>query len=234
MPNAVQLPAPPSPVLLAAGDRMDRPTFHRLYLQTPEKFKAELFSGRVHVHPPRITYSHGRTTAVMAYWLGIYQMETPNMECGLNATFFASDDCEPQPDVFLAFRRGGNSKSTPDGFLTGVPELPVEVAERTVELDLLVKPPEYYRQGASEYLVVVVPTKTVHWFVRGHSGVKELTPDAAGVLKSKAFPGLWLLPDAVFDRTAKRLLATLRLGLASPAHAKFAAKLQAKLAKKAK
>jgi hypothetical protein len=40
------------------------------------------------------------------------------------------------------------------------------------------------------------------------------------------------LPTPV--RRATRLLATLRLGLASPEHAKFAAKLTAKLAKKAK
>jgi hypothetical protein len=41
-----------------------------------------------------------------------------------------------------------------------------------------------------------------------------------------------LLTDAVFDRRATRLLATLKRGLASPEHAAFAAKLAAKLAAK--
>lgn len=61
------------------------------------------------------------------------------------------------------------------------------------------------------------------------SAERMVKPDANGVLKSKVFPGLWLETAGVFDRTATRLLATLRNGLASPEHAKFSTKLAKKL-----
>lgn len=57
------------------------------------------------------------------------------------------------------------------------------------------------------------------------SAERVVKPDSNGVLKSKVFPGLWLDTAGVFNTTATRLLATLRMGLASPEHAKFAAKL---------
>ena len=67
--------------------------------------------------------------------------------------------------------------------------------------------------------------------MRRDSHFVAIKPGADGLLKSRVFPGLWLEPDAVFERSAKRLLAVLQQGLATPEHAKFAAKLQAKLAK---
>jgi len=39
------------PARLHSGDRLDQPTFHRLYEATPEGFKAELIEGTVFVAP---------------------------------------------------------------------------------------------------------------------------------------------------------------------------------------
>jgi hypothetical protein len=51
------------------------------------------------------------------------------------------------------------------------------------------------------------------------SAERVVKPDANGLLKSKVFPGLWLDTAGDFGRTATRLLATLRMGLAGPEHA---------------
>ena len=41
------------------GQRLDQPTFHELYLQTPEKFRAELIDGVVYLRNGRVNFTHG-------------------------------------------------------------------------------------------------------------------------------------------------------------------------------
>lgn len=217
------------------GDTMDRKTFHALYETTPPGFKAELIGGIVYMASPVSLNGHTKPHVRMVHWLLAYWEETEGTEVLDNTTAALAEDSEPQPDTGLMIEpdAGGQTTLVKD-IIQGAPELVVEIANSSAAIDLHAKKRDYDVNGVREYVVVVVPTKTVHWFVRGKSGFKEMKPDAAGVLKSKVFPGLWLLPDAVFDRRATRLLATLREGLASPEHAKFAAKLKAKLAKKPK
>jgi hypothetical protein len=55
----------------------------------------------------------------------------------------------------------------------------------------------------------------------------RLAPDAAGVVESRAFPGLRLNVGALVVGDLARVLADLRQGLASEAHAAFVRKLSA-------
>ncbi len=242
MPNAVPMPSanhtiPKSQRFVPPfhnGDRMDQKTFHALYETTPDGFKAELIGGIVYMSSPASRF-HAAPHQRLASWLGNYHDATDGTEALIEISSVLSDESEPQPDLALIIApEAGGARFDDRGYLLDPPHFVIEVAYSSAAIDLHAKKRDYDVNGVREYVVVVVPTKTVHWFVRGKAGFEERKPDAAGVLKSKVFPGLWLLPDAVFDRRATRLLATLRLGLASPEHAKFAAKLQAKLAKKAK
>ena len=65
----------------------------------------------------------------------------------------------------------------------------------------------------------------VHWFVRRGKTLKRMRPDRDGLYRSKAFPGLWLDPVALLNGDIATVFATLNLGLASPQHAAFVAKL---------
>lgn len=47
------------------------------------------------------------------------------------------------------------------------------------------------------------------------------------MVRSKAFPGLWLQPAALWANDLAALLAVLQQGLASPEHAGFVARLTA-------
>ena len=212
------------------GDRMDQKTFHALYEQTPEGFKAELIGGVVYVSSP-VSIRHGRPHNVMGGWLTVYAAETEGTEAFTDTTSILGDESEPQPDQSLIVmpEAGGQTRVSADDYLTGAPELAVEIANSTAAIDLHAKLRDYERHGVREYLVVVMREREVRWFVRRKGRFTPLKPDATGVLKSKAFPGLWLDTAGVFDRTARRLLATLKKGLASPEHAKFAAKLAKKL-----
>ena len=216
------------------GDTMDQKTFHALYEQTPDGFKAELIGGIVYMASP-VSANHGIPHVNATMLLGNYAAETEGVVSLLDTTTILAEDCEPQPDVALVVDTdAGGVRFSDKGYLIDPPHLVVEIANSSAAIDLHAKRRDYDVNGVREYIVVVVPSREVHWFGRGKSGFKVLKPDAAGVLKSKVFPGLWLLPDAVFDRRATRLLATLRQGLASPEHAKFVAKLTAKRAKKTK
>jgi hypothetical protein len=80
--------------------------------------------------------------------------------------------------------------------------------------------------------VVRVKSEDAVWFARGRKGFVELKPEPDGTLRSRAFPGLWLDPPAVFGKTTRRLIQVLRQGLASPEHAAFVAKLEARAKKR--
>lgn len=242
MPSAVPMPSVkhvlPKPKVFVPpfhnGDTMDQKTFHALYETTPPGFKAELIGGAVYMPSP-VSRNHSKPHSLLFKLLTTYEDDTDGVEALIEITTILSATSEPQPDIALFVTpEAGGVRFSDKGYLLDPPHLVVEIANSSAAIDLHAKKRDYDINGVREYVVVVVPTKTVHWFVRGKSGFKEMKPDAAGMLKSKVFPGLWLLPDAAFDRRATRLLATLRLGLASPEHAKFAAKLTAKLAKKAK
>ena len=56
---------------------------------------------------------------------------------------------------------------------------------------------------------------------------RALAPDAGGVVESQRFPGLRLPVDALLTGDVATVLAELRRGLDSPAHAKFVAGLAA-------
>ncbi|WP_168218765.1 Uma2 family endonuclease [Limnoglobus roseus] len=213
-----------------SGDHMDQKTFHELYKQTPDGFKAELIGGVVYVASPVKHVSHGRPHARMAFWLGMYSAATEGTEVADNSTNILGEENEPQPDLTMIVlpESGGQTTINAEDYLVGPAELLVEVANTTAAIDRHAKRHEYEAAGVLEYLIVVVRNREVEWFTRGKRGFTALKPDAAGVLRSRVFPGLWLDPAGVFDRTAKRLLGVLNEGLLSEEHAKFVKKLVAK------
>lgn len=212
------------------GERMDQKTFHALYEQTPKGFRAELIGGVVHLPSP-VSLRHGRPHNALGAWLAGYAAETDGTEAFTDITTIMAEDSEPQPDGTLIIfpEAGGQTRVSEDDYLAGAPELAIEVANSSATIDLRTKLADYERYGVREYLVVIVREREVRWFARRKDRFTPMKPDADGVLKSKVFPGLWLDTAGVFDRTARRLLATLRKGLGSPEHAKFVAKLAKKL-----
>ena len=219
--------------LLQNGDRLDQKTFHALYEQCEPGFRAELILGEVHLPSPT-SGRHGGPHARLIQWLLNYTEETDGVEGFDNTSLILTEDSEPQPDGQLRIRpeSGGQTSDDTEGYIHGACELAAEVANATVSIDLNRKRTMYELAGVREYLVWVVAQKRVVWFVRRGAKFVELQPDADGLLKSRTFPGLWLDPAAVFDRTSRRLTAALRLGLATPEHAAFVAKLEAKAARR--
>ena len=214
------------------GDVMDQPTFHKLYAAAPEGFRAELIEGVVHLPSPD-GLRHGKPHSILGAWLANYSAETDGTEAFIDITAIIGGDSEPQPDVSLIIspNAGGQTEVSEDEYLTGSPELAVEISHTSTLVDLHAKKQMYEKHGVREYLVVETKRWAVHWFIRRDGKFVAIKPGADGLMKSRVFPGLWLDPAAVFESSARRLLAVLQRGLAAPEHGKFAAKLQAKLAR---
>jgi Uma2 family endonuclease len=162
-------------------------------------------------------------------WLGTYEAATPGVEGGDNGTVRLDLDNDEQPDGYLLIdpARGGQARLSEDDHLERAPELVGEVAASSASYDLHTKLQVYRRNGVREYLVWRVHDRQLDWFVQRSGEYQLLSPDAAGVLRSEVFPGLWLDPAALLRDDMLSVLAVLQKGLASVEHAAFVRRLQA-------
>lgn len=214
------------PDWLQNGDRLTQKEFHALYERMPEGFRAELIEGIVYVSSP-VKRRHSSNHSPLGAVLLAYENATPGAESYDNATVILGDGVEVQPDLLLrvAEEYGGSSTVDQDDYISGPPELVCEISDSTRSLDLNAKKAAYRRAGVPEYLVLNLRDRRLHWFDLAADA--ELTPDADNVYRLRVFPGLWIDAEALFARDLGRLLATLNVGLASPEHAAFVAKLAA-------
>ena len=212
---------------LEHGDRLTRVEFERRYEAMRNLKKAELIEGRVYMPSP-VKPPHGRPHSRMTGWLLVYEAATPGVASSTNTTVRFDDDNEPQPDVLLAIEPsyGGQSHVDEEGYLSGSPELLVEIASSSVSYDLQDKLHVYRRQGVREYLVWRVRDAELDWFQLVEGSYAPLPRDASGIVKSIVFPGLWLDAAAMLKGDLTRVFAVLQGGTASPEHTTFVAALQ--------
>jgi Uma2 family endonuclease len=212
---------------LETGDHLSRVEFERRYNARPDIKKAELIEGVVYIQSPAHFERHSRPHSDIIAWLGVYRAATPGVTVGDNATVRLDYENEVQPDALLRLEPalGGRSRVTGDDYLEGPPELIVEVAASSVSYDLHEKRRVYQRNGVQEYLVLQVYEERVDWLVLREGHYDALKPDESGVLRSEAFPGLWLQPAALWSGNLAAALSTLQEGLASPEHAAFVTQL---------
>ncbi len=212
---------------LVAGEQLDQPTFHERYEAMPDGTWAELVGGVVYMPSP-VRNEHGEYDEDLALWTGLYKKSTKGVRSGKNATVILGPFGEVQPDAHLRIPQalGGQTKIE-RGYIVGAPELVIEIARSSRSYDLNQKKDEYAQAGGLEYIVVELDPDRVHWFVLRDGKFEELPADADGIHRSLIFPGLWLDADALLAEDMDRLVEVLDQGLATPAHAAFAAKLMA-------
>jgi Uma2 family endonuclease len=215
---------------LHSGDRMTQREFHRIYERMPEGVRAELIGGIVYVSSP-LKIQHGTNHFPLGTVLFVYEGSTPGVESADNTTVILGSESELQPDCYLRIlpTYGGRSRSKRN-YVVGAPEFIGEIAYTSRSIDLHAKKKDYARYGVLEYLVVCVIERQLRWFdLRAD---EELVADDDGVLRIRCFPGLWIDADALLARDARRLLANLEKGLATPEHAAFVRQLAARKAKR--
>ncbi|RCJ24932.1 hypothetical protein A6S26_17150 [Nostoc sp. ATCC 43529] len=215
---------------LESGDRLSRQEFERRYSAMPHVKKAELIEGIVYVASPLRFNSHGKPHGDLIIWLGTYKVATPGVELGDNVTVRLDLDNEPQPDVVLLINElsGGQACISEDDYIEGAPELIAEVAASSAANDLHDKKKVYRRNGVKEYIVWQSLENKLNWFSLQNEEYVQLEVDANGLIKSCAFPGLWLDVKALCRGEMTQVLAVLQQGLNSEEHRNFVQQLAKK------
>ncbi len=212
------------------GDFLTRSEFERRYRAMAHLKKAELIERIVYMASPLRFESHAEPHSDLIGWLWSYKIATPGVRLGDNPTVRLDLDNEPQPDAVLLIdgSSGGQSRLSADGYIEGAPELVVEIAASTANIDLRDKKEVYRRNAVPEYIVWRVLDGELDWFVFSRGEYVSLTPDAGGVIRSHLFTGLWLDVSALLAGDMPQVLATLQTGLADVEHAAFRQQLSGK------
>ena len=210
---------------LVVGQRMTRAEFHERYHAMPPGTTFELIAGRVYMASP-VSDRHSEVCGLAGSWLGVYALRTPGVRLGHDGSLLLSDESEVQPDLALKIDpdRGGQAQRE-GAYLVGCPELVVEVARSSRSIDLGPKLVEYEKAGALEDIVFALDPDDIHWHVRRDGRLVRVQPDADGLYRSAAFPGLWLDPTAWHAEDGLKIIAALDHGLVMPEHAAFVARL---------
>jgi len=237
----------PALPLLVEGDRLTLDEFWRRYEADTEVLRAELIDGVVYVNsrrvivdgkemivPPISAEGHGRPQNRISTWLGFYSAYTPGVVASSPYSVRISNRNAPEPDALLEILPEFNDRFVEAGnsSLDNLPGLVVEIANTSVKRDLGPKFEAYQVEGISEYIVWQTESEIIDWFVLKQKKYVPLKANAQGILQSKTFPGLWLDIAAIRDSNMARVIDILKLGLASPEHAGFVAKLQANAKRK--
>ncbi len=212
---------------LESGDNLTRPEFERRYNAMPDVKKAELIEGVVYVASPLRFEPHAEPHGDLMGWLWSYKVATSGVRLGDNPTVRLDLDNEPQPDAILLIDAtcGGQSHLSADGYVEGAPELVAEIAASSATKDLHDKKRAYRRNGIQEYIVWQVFESIVSWFSLQDGEYVSLIPDAAGIIRSQVFPGLWLDVPALVAGNMPQVLVMLQLGINSAEHQAFVAQL---------
>ncbi|HEX8199267.1 MAG TPA: Uma2 family endonuclease [Isosphaeraceae bacterium] len=219
--SAPEIPA------LENGDRLTRPEFERRYDAMPDVKKAELIEGVVHMPSPVAFAKHSGPHFDLITWLGLYRLATPGIRGGDNGSIRLDLDNMPQPDAFLLVLpdQGGQARVSADDYVLGGPELVAEVASSSVSYDLHAKLDVYRRNGVREYVVWRIKDCAIDWFIVRQGRYERLATTPEGHYRSEVFPGLWLDPAAMIRGDMASVARVSQLGLASPEHAAFVARL---------
>lgn len=211
------------------GDHLTRAEFERRYAAMPGVKKAELIEGVVYIPSPVRQRRHGKPHFTLVGWLSRYVGRTPGVEGGADSTLRLDLDNEPQPDamLFVAPEHGGTVRIGADDYVEGAPELVAEVSASTAAIDMNAKLRVYRRNEAKEYLVWRVADEIIDWFALRAGQYERLAPGSDGILRSEAFPGLWLDTAAMMRFDIAGVDRALDQGLAGREHAAFVQRLQA-------
>ena len=214
---------------LQNGDLLHSREFLRRYDRMPLVKKAELIEGVVYMGSP-VSISHARPDAVVITWLTVYASHTPGTEALANVSVILDPENTVQPDSLLRLlpARNGRTRETEAGLLSGPPELVVEIAASSASIDAHKKLRAYCRNGVAEYLLWRVDEARFDWLHLVDEEYVAAEADAAGILRSRHFPGLQVSLPALLAGDSARVLASLQEGLATPAHADYARLLTTK------
>jgi hypothetical protein len=212
---------------LESGDHLTAEEFLNRYEAAPRLKKAELIDGVVYLPSPTRWGLHAIQHQALSTWLGVYWAHTRGTQAGHSGTLRMDLKNVPQPDAALIVlpSHGGQVEIDENQYIVGGPELVGEISGSTRSIDVNSKPRVYLRNRVREYIVWRVEDEAIDWFVEREGNYERLASDVAGVVRSLAFPGLWLDCGAMTTLDLLGVLRVLEQGIASEEHTAFVARL---------
>lgn len=204
---------------LSNGDHLTLTEFERRYEARPDIKKAELIEGVVYVASP-VSLLHAEIHGRIMTLIGVYSGQTLGLRSADNVSLVLDADNEVQPDVCM-WRDREEMRPTARNYLSGVPELVVEVAVSSAAYDLYEKKHVYRRNGVQEYLLLLAQERELQWLSLHEGSYVALEADAAGVIRSQVFPGLALSPALFWANEFAKLLTLLQTEMTTPAYEAF-------------
>jgi hypothetical protein len=229
--SAAHITKPQKVPALQNGDHLTVKEFESRYLKMPQVKKAELIEGVVYMPSPVRFRRHSKPHCDLNGWLFTYCIGIPEIEEGDNSTLrLRVGENEPQPDSCLRIIEecGGQSRIDDEDYIVGAPEWIGEISASSKSIDLHEKMLSYEKNGVLEYVVWRVEDKEIDWFVLKRGKFQRLAMTKDGLYKSKAFPGLWLDPDAMIAGDMAKVIEVVQKGISSPEHRRFVEKLRSK------
>ncbi|MCC6590563.1 MAG: Uma2 family endonuclease [Bryobacterales bacterium] len=196
--------------LLITGMKMSREEFIEAWENEPNLKCAELIDGTVFVSSP-VSLDHGLYESLMVAWLRAYSSKAPGLMCATNVTSYLQESA-PQPDVSL-FRSDVGMEAR-GKYPAGAPVIAVEVCVSSRDYDFGPKKALYQRAGVQEYITVETFSKAITWRTLVDGSYENLPVDDAGIIRSRALPGLWLDVAAFWREDDDALRECVRRGLA--------------------
>ena len=107
-----------------------------------------------------------------------------------------------------------------DDYISGAPELVVEIAASSAAIDLHDKKRAYRRNGVREYIVWRTLENQLDWFRWQADEYLTVVPEE-GIVRSQVFPGLWLAVEALLAQDMAMVRSVLQTGLGTIEHQEF-------------
>ena len=91
----------------------------------------------------------------------------------------------------------------------------------TASYDMQEKLDTYRRFGVLEYVIWLTEKSEIQWLRLDDDEYRALQADSEGVVKSRAFPGLWMDVKGMLNFNRTNVRQALERGLKSSEHAEF-------------
>ena len=220
-----RLPLPNLPRALVEGQRLDQPTFHSLYEAMPPPIRAELIDGVVYMPSP-VSTEHGVAHVPVIVWLDYYAEKTRGVQVMDNATTILGWKSETQPDGLLRILPAfGGRTSDEGGYVHGGRNWWSRLRRQP---GTSISDPNCKSTSGLGFSSTLcsrsIPMRSIG-SVKSKASSFEFSIAPDGLYRSRAFPGLWLDPQALLTGDRQRLRDVVDQGCVTQEHAAFKTRL---------
>jgi hypothetical protein len=172
---------------------------------------------------PELTIGQSALLTDLVLCVNRYRLFTTGMYVCVHVPVLLDAETRVVPGLVAMINGGRLKQCVPSahGF-QGPPNFVLDVFNRGERPEYERRRGLFERFGVTEYVVVEdTPSPTLHWNREDGGRFQEVEPDADGLIKSKALPGLWIPTRALAARDWWTVLAAIERGVSRRGHHEY-------------